>query len=65
MIASSSPIVEAERAEVLDALCGFALLGIVVTHIPGFSGYSFLSPADGMRSIGSAWTCRSPRSRSS
>lgn len=46
MIAASSPIEEGERAEVLDALRGFALLGIVITHLPDFSGYSFLSPAD-------------------
>jgi uncharacterized protein len=45
MNASSSPIAEGERAEVLDALRGFALLGIVVTHMPDFSGWSFLSPA--------------------
>jgi uncharacterized protein len=46
MTVASSPIGNAERAEVLDALRGFALLGIVITHMPDFSGYSFLSPAD-------------------
>ncbi|HYM35629.1 MAG TPA: DUF418 domain-containing protein [Steroidobacteraceae bacterium] len=30
----------------LDALRGFALLGIVITHMPDFSGYSFLPPAN-------------------
>jgi uncharacterized protein len=33
-----------ERADVLDALRGFALLGIFVTHMADFSGYSFLPP---------------------
>ena len=42
---SASPIEDRERAEVLDALRGFALLGIVVTHMPDFSGYSFLPAA--------------------
>ncbi|HEY0435174.1 MAG TPA: heparan-alpha-glucosaminide N-acetyltransferase domain-containing protein, partial [Phenylobacterium sp.] len=34
-----------ERAEVLDALRGLALLGILVSHIPDFTGYGYLSPA--------------------
>src|SRR5215831_7417869 len=42
---TASPTAELERAEVLDALRGFALLGIVVTHMPDFSGYSFLPQA--------------------
>jgi uncharacterized protein len=41
-----SPTTDGERAEVLDALRGFALLGICITHMPDFSGYSFLPPAD-------------------
>lgn len=41
-----SPLADGERAEMLDALRGFALLGIVITHMPDFSGYSFLPPAD-------------------
>lgn len=36
------PIIDGERADVLDALRGFALLGILVSHIPDFSGYSFM-----------------------
>jgi uncharacterized protein len=32
-----------QRADVLDALRGFALLGIFISHVPDFSGYSFLS----------------------
>ena len=43
--APSGPIPNAERAEVLDALRGFALLGILVSHIPTFSGYEFLPAA--------------------
>ena len=38
----AAPIAESERAEVLDALRGFALLGILVSHVPTFSGYEFL-----------------------
>ncbi len=39
------PIQDEERADVLDALRGFALLGIFVSHIPDFSGYSFMTSA--------------------
>ncbi len=39
------PIAETDRAEVLDGLRAFALLGILVSHIPDFSGYSFMSAA--------------------
>lgn len=46
MSQARSPVSEAERAEVLDAMRGFALLGILVTHVPDFSGYTFLSAAD-------------------
>lgn len=34
-----------DRADVLDSLRGFALIGILVTHVPDFSGYTFM-PAD-------------------
>jgi uncharacterized protein len=34
---------EVQRADVLDALRGFALLGIFISHVPDFSGYSFLT----------------------
>jgi uncharacterized protein len=46
MTAAVPTIAESDRAEVLDALRGFALLGIFITHVPDFSGYSFLSPGD-------------------
>lgn len=39
------PIPDAERADVLDALRGFALLGIFVSHIPDFSGFNFMTAA--------------------
>src|SRR5262245_9340291 len=39
----AAPIAESERAEVLDALRGFALLGILVSHVPTFSGYEYLA----------------------
>jgi uncharacterized protein len=32
-----------DRADVLDALRGFALLGILITHVPDFTGYNYLS----------------------
>jgi len=40
------PIADAERADVLDALRGFALLGIFISHVPDFSGHSFMTPAE-------------------
>jgi uncharacterized protein len=43
--ARGAPIAESERAGVLDALRGFALLGIFVSHLPAFSGYEFLPAA--------------------
>ena len=39
------PIRTEERAEWLDALRGFALLGILLINISAFSGYVFLDPA--------------------
>lgn len=39
-----SPIDPAERAEWLDALRGFALLGILLANIAAFSGVAFLGP---------------------
>lgn len=39
------PIRTEERAEWLDALRGFALLGILLINISAFSGYAFLDPA--------------------
>lgn len=44
--AANAPIGEAERADVLDALRSFALLGIFISHVPGFSGYEFMTPAE-------------------
>ena len=38
----AGPIGDSERADVLDALRGFALLGIFISHIPDFSGLEFL-----------------------
>lgn len=37
------PIGEYARADILDALRGFALLGIFISHVPVFSNYSFMS----------------------
>ena len=43
---SPGPVAAAERADVLDALRGFALLGIFISHIPDFSGYNFMNPPE-------------------
>ncbi|HKD23467.1 MAG TPA: DUF418 domain-containing protein, partial [Rhizomicrobium sp.] len=40
---AAGPIAERERADVLDALRAFALLGILVSHVPDFTGYTFLA----------------------
>jgi uncharacterized protein len=45
-ISASQPILDSERADVLDALRGFALLGIFISHIPDFSGHTFMTPAE-------------------
>ncbi len=42
----TAPRRDAERAVVLDVLRGFALLGIFLAHVPGFSGWDYLSPED-------------------
>ena len=41
---AAGPLADSERADVLDALRGFALLGIFISHIPDFSGHSFMTP---------------------
>ena len=43
---SAGPIMDSERADVLDALRGFALLGIFISHIPDFSGHTFMTPME-------------------
>lgn len=40
------PIPAGERAEWLDALRGFALLGILLINLTAFSGYAFIDPAN-------------------
>lgn len=44
--AIGSPVAEKQRAEVLDVLRGFALLGIFLAHVPGFSGWDVLTPTE-------------------
>ena len=44
--ASVRPAAKSERYDVLDALRGFALLGIFVANIRFFSGWEYLSQAD-------------------
>lgn len=40
---SSSPIVQNERADILDILRGLALLGVILDNLFGFSGWGFLT----------------------
>ena len=40
----SSPVRPSERYIILDALRGFALLGIALANFPEFSLYTFLKP---------------------
>lgn len=42
----NTPIADQERADVLDALRSFALLGILISHVPGFSGYEWMAPGE-------------------
>ncbi|MCJ2379514.1 DUF418 domain-containing protein [Parabacteroides sp. AGMB00274] len=41
-----SPVKSSERVVILDALRGFALLGIVIANFPEFSLYTFMSAED-------------------
>jgi len=41
----AGPVIDRERADVLDALRAFALLGILISHVPDFTGYTFLPAA--------------------
>ena len=46
----------AERVAVLDALRGFALLGILLANIQYWSGWSFIKPPEKVALAGGAWT---------
>ncbi len=39
------PVAPTERADILDAIRGIAILGIFLNNINGFSGYTFLNEA--------------------
>jgi uncharacterized protein len=43
---TAAPRTEHQRAEILDVMRGFALVGIFLAHVPGFSGWDYLSPAE-------------------
>jgi len=55
---STFPVLQKERADILDILRGFALLGVLLDNLMGFTGWTFLTqankealitwPADGM-----------------
>ncbi len=42
---SSSPVLQKERTDILDILRGFALLGVLLDNLMGFTGWSFLTQA--------------------
>jgi uncharacterized protein len=41
---TAQPVAERERSEILDILRGFALLGILFSHLPSFAGFDYLPP---------------------
>jgi uncharacterized protein len=54
------PTSAGERADWLDALRGFALLGILLVNIGVFSGYVFRGPISTWMSVSSAWQSLDP-----
>lgn len=40
----SSPVLQNERADILDILRGFALFGVLLDNVFGFTGWGFLNP---------------------
>ncbi|MEP6713196.1 MAG: hypothetical protein ABJA37_12300, partial [Ferruginibacter sp.] len=42
---TASPVLQNERADILDILRGFALLGVMLDNLFGFTGWGFLTPA--------------------
>jgi uncharacterized protein len=46
MTVEHAPLAESERADVLDALRAFALLGIFISHVPGFSAFEWMTEAE-------------------
>ncbi|HRX92864.1 MAG TPA: hypothetical protein P5158_02055, partial [Chitinophagaceae bacterium] len=46
MSTTASPVLQNERAKILDILRGFALLGVMLDNLFGFTGWGFLSQAD-------------------
>ena len=45
MLPSSSPVLQNERADILDILRGVALLGVMLDNLFGFTGWGFLTQA--------------------
>ncbi|MBL7857699.1 MAG: DUF418 domain-containing protein [Cyclobacteriaceae bacterium] len=45
MSLTAQPTLQHERADILDILRGFALLGVLLDNLYGFTGYGFFSPA--------------------
>lgn len=50
---SAIPVLQKERAEILDVLRGFALLGVMLDNLFGFTGWSFFT--DTQRQALSTW----------
>ncbi len=44
MSQTASPILQNERADILDVLRGFALLGVMLDNLFGFTGWGFMTP---------------------
>lgn len=40
---SATPVLQTERADILDSLRGFALLGVLLDNLFGFTGWAFLN----------------------
>jgi len=52
---TTGPIAGSERIDVMDALRGFALLGVFIANMHSFSGWFMMSAADQVALAGSFW----------
>lgn len=58
MLSQSLPVSQNERADILDVLRGFALLGVLMDNLFGFTGWGFLSQE--MRAALPTWPADGP-----
>ena len=54
MTNTPTPVLQNERADILDILRGFALLGVMLDNLFGFTGWGFLPQSQ--REALSTWT---------